>query len=155
MRRTNTFEVVPQSERADTVLQRILDASASLWNQLTYPRRQRFFAGESVWDCESYYDEYVDVLSAATTQQVSQVNDTAWRSFFETLEQSDQEVSPPGYWRNREDGRELRTYLRNDAYSVQWGTRSRLDLRIGSQLKDEYGFGPYEQLRVPVQGEPR
>jgi putative transposase len=155
MRRTNTFEVVPQSERADTVLQRILDASASLWNQLTYTRRQQFFAGESVWDCEGYYDEYVDVLSAATTQQVTQVNDTAWRSFFETLEQSKQEVSPPGYWGNRDDGRELRTYLRKDAYSVQWGTRSRLDLRIGSQLKDEYGFGPYEQLRVPVRGEPR
>jgi hypothetical protein len=68
MRRTNTFEVVPQSERADTVLRRLLDASASLWNQLTYARRQQFFAGESVWDCEGYYDEYVDVLSAATTQ---------------------------------------------------------------------------------------
>jgi putative transposase len=45
MRRTNTFEVVPQSERADIVLRRLLDASASLWNQLTYARRQQFFAG--------------------------------------------------------------------------------------------------------------
>jgi hypothetical protein len=46
MRRTTTFEVVPQSEQADTVLRRLLDASASLWNQLTYARRQQFFAGE-------------------------------------------------------------------------------------------------------------
>jgi len=52
MRRTNTFEVVPQSEQADTVLRRLLDASASLWNQLTYARRQQFFASESVWDCQ-------------------------------------------------------------------------------------------------------
>ena len=39
MRRTNTFEIVPQSEQAGTILRRLLDASASLWNQLTYERR--------------------------------------------------------------------------------------------------------------------
>ncbi len=77
MRRTNTFEVVPQSEQADTILRRLLDASASLWNQLTYERRQQFFAGESIWDGADYYDEYVDVLGSATTQQVTRINDTA------------------------------------------------------------------------------
>jgi len=87
MRRTNSFEVVPQSEQADIVLRRLLDASASLWNQLTYDRRQRFFAGESVWDCDGYYDEYVNVLGSATTQQITRVNDAAWRSFFETVEE--------------------------------------------------------------------
>ncbi|QGA84410.1 Transposase (plasmid) [Halomicrobium sp. LC1Hm] len=54
------LEVVPQSEQDEAVLRRLLDASASLWNQLTYARRQQFFAGKSVWDCENYYDEYVD-----------------------------------------------------------------------------------------------
>jgi putative transposase len=77
MRRTNSFVIVPQSEQADTILRRLLDASASLWNQLTYERRQRFFAGESVWDCDDYYDEYVDVLGSATTQQSTRVNDAA------------------------------------------------------------------------------
>jgi len=48
MRRTNTFEAVSQSDLVDTVLRRLFDASASLWNQLTYARRQQFFAGESV-----------------------------------------------------------------------------------------------------------
>jgi putative transposase len=73
MRRTNTFEVVPQSEQDEGVLRRLLDASASLWNQLTYARRQQFFAGESVWDCDGYYDEYVDVLGSATTQQITRI----------------------------------------------------------------------------------
>ena len=154
MRRTNSFEVVPKSEQADTILRRLLDASASLWNQLTYERRQQFFAGESVWDCANYYDEYVDVLGSATTQQVTRVNDAAWRSFFETVEKADQEVSPPGYWGNQADGRDLRTYIRNDAYTINWGERSRLEVPIGSQLKDEYGFGRFERLRVAVRGEP-
>jgi putative transposase len=154
MRRTNSFEVVPQSERADTVLRRLLDASASLWNQLTYARRQQFFAGESVWDCAGYYDEYVGVLGSATTQQITRVNDAAWRSFFETVEEVDQEVSPPGYWGNEADGRDPRTYIRNDAYTISWGERSRLEIPISSQLKDEYGFGRSEQLRVAVRGDP-
>jgi putative transposase len=89
------FEVVPQSEQADTILRRLLDASASCWNELPYERRQQFFAGESVWDCEGHYDEYVDVLGSATTQQITRVNDAAWRSFFETVEEADQEVSRP------------------------------------------------------------
>lgn len=154
MRRTNTFEVVPQSEQADTLLQRLLDASASLWNQLTYARRQQFFAGDSIWDCDGYYEDYVEVLGSSTTQQIARVNDVAWRSFFETVEQAEQDASPPGYWGNQDDGRDLRTYIRNDAYTTNWGERSRLELPIGSQLKDEYGFGRYERLRLTVRGKP-
>ncbi|MCD2203892.1 RNA-guided endonuclease TnpB family protein [Halobacterium sp. KA-6] len=99
---------------------------------MTYARRQQFFAGESVWDSADYYDEYVDVLGSATTQ----------------------EVSPPGYWGNQSDGRDLRTYIRNDAYTITWGERSRLEVPIGGQLKDEYGFGQFERLQVAVRGEP-
>jgi putative transposase len=154
MRRTNSFEVVPQSEQDEDILRQLLDASASLWNQLTYERRQQFFAGESVWNCEDYYDEYVEFLGSATTQQITRVNDAAWRSFFETIEAADQGVSPPGYWGNQADGPDLRTYIRNEAYTISWGERSRLEVPIGSQLKDEYGFGRFERLRVAVRGEP-
>jgi putative transposase len=55
---------------------------------------------------------------------------------------------------NRDDGRDLRTYIRNDAYTISWDERSRLELPIGSQLKAEYGFGRAERLRVAVGGEP-
>ena len=155
MQRTNTFDIVPQSEPTEEILVRVLDASASLWNTLTYERRQQFFEGESVWECDGYYDEYVDVLSGATTQQIVRVNDTAWRSFFELLDDPEYDPSPPGYWGNRDDGRKLRTYIRNDSYTIQWNSRSRLEIRIGMNLKDEYGYGMYERLRLPVQGNPK
>nr|WP_239642077.1 transposase [Natrinema versiforme] len=154
MRRTNSFEVVPQSEQADIVLRRLLDASASLWNQLTYDRRQRFFAGESVWDCDSYYDEYVDVLGSATTQRSpASTTPPGGRSSRQSRSPTGRSVRP-AYWGNQADGRDLRTYIRNDAYTINWGERSRLEVPIGSQLKDEYGFGQFERHRVAVRGEP-
>lgn len=55
MRRTNTFDIVPRSEADEELLRRLLDASASLWNQLNYERRQNFIDPEidkSVWDTE-------------------------------------------------------------------------------------------------------
>lgn len=40
MKRTNTFEVVPMSDTDEELLRRVMDASASLWNELTYERPQ-------------------------------------------------------------------------------------------------------------------
>ena len=42
MKRVNTFRVVPRSDADEECLRRVLDASASLWNQLNYERRQNF-----------------------------------------------------------------------------------------------------------------
>jgi len=36
-------------------------------------------------------------------------------------------ANPPSYWGNEEDGRELRTYIRNNQYTIRWGKRSRLE----------------------------
>ncbi|MEF8802283.1 MAG: transposase [Halolamina sp.] len=152
MRRTNTFEVVPLSERDSEILHRTLDASAALWNEVTYTRRQRFFNDEDIWDVTKLYEEYKPVLSAATAQTVIRRNDEMWRSFFAS---SDSSSSPPGYWGNRTDGRELQTYIRNDKYSLEWGTRSRLEIRIGQQLKNEFGLGVYEHLRLEARGRPK
>jgi len=49
MKRVNTFEVVPQTENVKECLLRLLDASASLWNELTYERRQNYFGDGDVW----------------------------------------------------------------------------------------------------------
>jgi hypothetical protein len=71
MKRTNTFDVAPpRTEREGELLRRVLDASASLWNELTYERRQQFFDGASVWDTADYRKQYVGVLGSATAQQV-------------------------------------------------------------------------------------
>jgi putative transposase len=48
MKRTNTFEAVPQAESDRELLLRFLDASAACWNEVNYTRRQRFFDGDDV-----------------------------------------------------------------------------------------------------------
>ena len=85
MKRVNTFRVIPRSDTDAECLRRVLDASASLWNQLNYERRQNFTDPEtdkSVWDTEDYRKRYVGVLGSATAQQVIRKNDRAWKSFF-------------------------------------------------------------------------
>ncbi|MFT4958684.1 MAG: transposase [Halobacteriales archaeon] len=98
MRRTNTFTVVPRSDADEELLGRMLDASASLWNELTYERRQQFFEGESVWNTTDYRKQYVGVLGSATAQQVIRKSDEAWKSFFALLEDPDADANLPGYW---------------------------------------------------------
>jgi putative transposase len=154
VRRTNTFAVRPLSTEDEHLLREVLDASASLWNELNYERRQQFFDGESVWDTADYRKRYVGVLGSATAQQVIRKNSEAWRSFFAAREDG-QNTAPPGYWGNEDDGRELRTYVRNDQYTLEVGERSRLEIPVGQDLKDEYGLGYHDRLRLEVAGDPK
>ena len=154
MRRTNTFAVRPLSTEDEQLLRDLLDASASLWNELNYERRQNFFDGESVWDTADYRKQYVGVLGSATAQQVIRKNSEAWRSFFAAREDGG-DTAPPGYWGNEDDGRELRSYIRNDQYTLETGERSRLEIPVGQDLKDEYGLGHHDRLRLKVAGDPK
>jgi len=154
VRRTNTFAVRPLSEQDEQLLRELLDASASLWNELNYERRQNFFDGDSVWDTADYRKQYVGVLGSATAQQVIRKNSEAWRSFFAACEDGE-DTAPPGYWGNEEAGRELRTYIRNDSYTIETGERSRLEIQVGQDLKDEYGLGYYDRLRLEICGAPK
>jgi len=154
VRRTNTFAVRPLSEQDEQLVRELLDASASLWNELNYERRQNFFDGDSVWDTADYRKQYVGVLGSATAQQVIRKNSEAWRSFFAACEDGE-DTAPPGYWGNEEAGRELRTYIRNDSYTIETGERSRLEIPVGQDLKDEYGLGYYDRLRLEVCGAPK
>ena len=154
MRRTNTFAVRPLSSEDEHLLRELLDASASLWNELNYERRQQFFDGDSVWDTADYRKQYVGVLGSATAQQVIRKNNEAWRSFF-TAREDGEDTAPPGYWGNEDDGRKLRTYIRNDQYTLETGKRSRLEIPVGQDLKDEYGLGYHDRLRLEVAGDPK
>jgi putative transposase len=154
VRRTNTFAVRPLSEQDERLFRELLDASASLWNELTYERRQNFFDGESVWDTADYRKRYVGVLGSATAQQVIRKNSAAWRSFFAAREDGEN-TAPPGYWGNEDDSRELRTYIRNDQYTLKTGERSRLEIPVGQDLKDEYDLGYHDRLRLEVCGDPK
>lgn len=42
MRRTNTFDAVPQSTNDEELLRRVLDASAVLWNEINCERRENY-----------------------------------------------------------------------------------------------------------------
>jgi putative transposase len=154
MKRSNTFDIAPRSQTDEEILHRVLDASASLWNELTYERRQRFFdkLDGSVWDAPRVYDHYKSVLGSAAAKEMKRKNDEAWRSFF-SLKENGERCSPPSYWGNEEDGRVLRWYGRCDQYTLETGDRSRLEIPIGKDLKDEYDFTG--RLRLEVRGRPK
>jgi putative transposase len=154
MKRANTFDVVPQSEKDEELLRRLLDASAALWNEINYERREQYADPDAdVWDISEYRGRYGGTLGASTVQQIERKNREAWKSFF-ALQQKGEANGKPGYWGNQDDGRELRTYIRNTSYSVEWGEYSRLEILVGQDLKDEYGLGHRERLRLEVRGEP-
>ncbi|SNR23769.1 RNA-guided endonuclease InsQ/TnpB family protein [Halorubrum vacuolatum] len=154
MKRANTFDVIPQSSEDEELLRRLLDASAALWNEINYERREHYEdPDQDVWEISEYRGRYGGTLGASTVQQIERKNREAWRSFF-SLKKKGEANGKPGFWGNAEEGRELRTYIRNTSYSVKWGKYSRLEILVGQDLKDEYGLGHRERLRLEVWGEP-
>lgn len=167
MKRTNTFAVRPLSPTGEQLLRDLLDASAALWNETNYERLIRYedevgYENEDVWDADtgSLEGKYKDILGASTAQQVIRKNSEAWRGFFENKKKyhddSDTSITdnptPPGFWGNRDDGRKLHTVIRNTSYTVEWGERSRLEILVGSKLKDRYDHTG--RLRLELAGEP-
>ena len=166
MKRTNTFAVRPLSETGEQLLRDLLDASAALWNEVNYQRLMRYndedgFEG-GIWDADTGRLEgrYKGVLGASTAQQVIRKNSEAWRSFLHLKDQyhdeSDTSVTehpnPPGFRGNEDNGRQLRTVIRNDAYTTEWGDRSRLEILVGSELKGRYDHTG--RLRLEIAGNP-
>ncbi len=153
MKRTNEFEVVPQSDADEELLRRLLDASAALWNEINYQRRTNFDDSDGdVWKIDEYRGRYGGTLGASTVQQIERKNREAWHSFF-ALREKGEANGKPGFWGSGDD-RELRMYIRNTSYSVEWGKYSRLEILVGQDLKEEYGLGDRERLRLEVRGDP-
>jgi putative transposase len=167
MKRTNTFSVRPLSDTGEQLLRDLLDASAALWNETNYQRLMRYndedgFKDEGVWDADTGRLEgrYKGVLGGSTAQQVIRKNTEAWRSFFRLKEQYHDESNtsvmehpePPGFRGNEDDGRQLKTVIRNTSYTVEWGKRSRLEILVGKELKDQYDHTG--RLRLEIAGDP-
>ncbi len=167
MKRTNTFTVRPLSTTGEQLLRDLLDASAALWNEVNYQRLMRYngedgFEDKDVWDADTgrLEGQYKGVLGASTAQQVIRKNSEAWHGFFRLKEQyhDDSNTSvtehpePPGFRGNEDEGRQLKTVIRNDAYTVEWGDRSRLEILVGSELKDRYDHTG--RLRLEITGRP-
>ncbi|MFP3313080.1 MAG: transposase [Thermocladium sp.] len=109
-------------------LRRLANASAKLFNEVNYERRQQFFREGRVdlkGTYDKYYEKYKDELGSANAQQVLNKNNEAWSSFFSLLKLKKENklpphmnrVSPPSYWKN-EDGRKLILVVREDNYMV-------------------------------------
>ncbi len=161
------FTVRPLSEGGEHLLRDLLDASAALWNETNYERLMRYndedgYESEDVWDAETGHLEgrYKGVLGASTAQQVIRKNSEAWRGFFRLKEQYHNESNtsvtehpePPGFRGNEDEGRQLKTVIRNTSYTVEWGDRSRLEILVGNELKNRYDHTG--RLRLEIAGDP-
>jgi putative transposase len=166
MKRANTFAVRPLTDTDERVLRDLLDASAALWNEVNFQRLMRYndedgFEGD-VWDADTgdLEGRYKGVLGASTAQQVIRKNSEAWRAFFRLKDQyydeSDTSVTdhpdPPDFRGNEDDGRQLKTVIRNTSYTVEWGDCSRLEILVGRELKDRYDHTG--RLRLEIAGDP-
>jgi putative transposase len=167
VKRTNTFAVRPLSDDGEQVLRDLLDASAALWNEVNFQRLMRYndedgFEGD-VWDADTgrLEGQYKGVLGASTAQQVIAKNSEAWRGFFRLKDQYHDESNtsvtehpePPGFRGNQDDGRVLKGVVRKDAYTVDWGDRSRLEIVVGETLRDRHN-SPKSRLRMEIVGDP-
>lgn len=164
--RTNTFQLTPHNDWKRVCLIELLDSAAALANTVTYHRRQAYFTDEhtrnDVWNAITQTEirnRFQSVLGRAITDKLLDKCDETWRAFFTQLDayyDGDREDKPglPGYW--KEDGkRVLKTVVRNDAYTVEWGEHSRIELALGSELKEKYGIALNQRLRVPIRGNPK
>ncbi|WP_254524957.1 RNA-guided endonuclease InsQ/TnpB family protein [Natrinema caseinilyticum] len=165
MKRTNTFAVRPLSDTEEQLLRDLLDASAALWNEVNYQRLMRYIDEDGfesgVWDVDTgrLEGQYKGVVGASTAQQVIRKNSEAWRGFFRLKEQYHDESNtsvtdhpePPGFRGNEDDGRRLKTVIRNMSYTVEWGDRSRLEILVGKELKDRYDYTG--RLRLEIAGD--
>jgi putative transposase len=125
-KRTNVVRLLPNGFQ-ERKLRKLADASARLFNEVNYERRQQFFQQhqvdfKSTWD--KYYEKYKGILGV-NVQAILQKNNEAWSSFFSLLKlkkkgklpQNMNHVSPPRYWK-KEKKRKLLLVIRQDRYEV-------------------------------------
>jgi len=127
--RTVRLRLLPNGAQ-ECKLRRIADATAKLWNELNYARLMQFRASGKVDFKDTgreLYHKYKDKLGV-NAGQVINLNNWAWKSYFETLRLYKQgklpkfmnKPSPPGFWKDRLLGkRTLRILVRNDRYYLE------------------------------------
>jgi len=84
MRRTSVVELVVD-KNVEEKLKLLCSLSSKLWNEANYARRRMFFEKMGVdlnATYKEYYEKYKTLIGSATTQQVLNKNDEAWKSFY-------------------------------------------------------------------------
>jgi len=142
--RVNIVRLLPNGAQ-ERKLMRLADLSAKLWNELNYERKQQWNGGQRV-DLEGterkYRGEYKGVLGPHNAAEVIIKNNEAWGSFFSTLKSKKEgklpkhrRVSPPGYWKDREEGkRKLIFVVAGDSYMVDEASRV-IRIKLGRKKK--------------------
>jgi putative transposase len=108
--RTVRLRLLPNGSQ-ERRLRRLADATAKLWNGLNYARLIQWREGKHVdfkGTEHEYYHKYKSVLGV-NAGQVINLNNWAWKSYFETLKLHRQgklprfnsKPSPPGFWKDK------------------------------------------------------
>jgi putative transposase len=142
--RVNSVRLLPSGAQ-ERRLMRLADLSAKLWNELNYERRQQWHGGQRV-DLEGtwrkYHERYKGALGSHNADAVIIKNNEAWGSFFSLLKAKKegklpkhQRVSPPGYWKDREEGKRKPIFVvAGDSYAVDEASRV-IRINIGKRKK--------------------
>jgi putative transposase len=143
-KRADIVRLLPSGAQ-ERKLMRLADASAKLWNELNYERRQQWNGGQRV-DLEGtwgkYHERYKGVLGPHNAAAVINKNNEAWGSFFSLLKSKKEgklpkhrRVSPPGYWKDREEGKRKTIFVvAGDSYTVDEASRV-IRINIGKKKK--------------------
>jgi len=127
--RTVRLRLLPSGAQ-ERKLRKLADATAKLWNELNYVRLVQFRASGRVdfkGTGRELYHRY-NVMLGVNAGQVINLNNWAWKSYFETLKLHRQgklprfygKPSPPSFWKDRLLGkRALRILVRNDRYYLE------------------------------------
>ncbi|USG99448.1 transposase [Thermococcus argininiproducens] len=145
MKRTVTLKLQPSKEQEKALFE-LAEASAKVWNEVNYLRRQQFFNHEIVDFNKAekiVYEKYKREIGSATVQQVCRKNAEAWRDFFSQIRMKKSKElpkwlkpNPPGYKR---EGKPL-IILRNTQYKIE-----------GNKLILQ-GLGRFKRLEVQFKG---
>ncbi|MFQ6126464.1 MAG: hypothetical protein ACE5R6_17900 [Candidatus Heimdallarchaeota archaeon] len=65
MKRTHTFKLRLTKEQASKLFE-LANNYSRMWNEISYKRRQSFFAGKVDWNTDEEYSKYKRLLGSAT-----------------------------------------------------------------------------------------
>jgi len=144
MRRTNSFRLRPTSKQRETLFER-LEASAYLFNEANYAKRQSLFKESKLptqFDlCKGLKEsKNFRKLGTGQSQELMAKVDESWRSYLAlkrsgVCKKNGDPISPPRYWKNRKSNKPILKsfYCRNDCYSFSENGRT-LYLPFGLSL---------------------
>ena len=96
MKRTSIVELIDKN--VEEKLKLLCSLSSKLWNEVNYAKRRMFFEKKGVdikATYKEFYEKYKVLIGSATTQQILNKNDEAWKSFFKLLKLKKESKLPP------------------------------------------------------------